>query len=238
MIGIETGARRGEEAVRVVRALGAHRYVAGRMHLLHAAAVAALEGDDAPEALAEAIAWARATLAIADLDAASRDERLWRRAAEVEIAATLEVYWTPGGRSARARDRLRAWLTCVELPLPSHAPFDEGAEDDVHPVLVDAGWELVPLAALDAERHKGAIAAFGEPIAFEVARFEEENAIPPHVHLQELSAIGPVELVAGADEDGTLAAPFTLWIDGNETYHDYVIRGVRRAAKIPATMDA
>jgi hypothetical protein len=213
-----------------VRALGAHRYVAGRALLLHAAAVAAI--DDGAQALSDATAWAKATLALGDLDAASRDERLWRRATEAEIAAVLDAFWTPSERAARARVRLRGWLTSVELDEGEHEPFDEAAEEDMHPVLVDAGWELVPIAALETDRHKGAIAAFGSAMDYEVARFEEENGIPPPVHLQELPAIGPVELLRGATDDAALTSPLVLWIEGHETYHDYVVRGVRRAARI------
>jgi hypothetical protein len=44
--------------------------------------------------------------------------------------------------------------------------------------------------------------------------------------------MGPVELLAGVDDEGKLRAPFTLWSEGNETYLDYVLRGVLRAAKI------
>ena len=48
------------------------------------------------------------------------------------------------------------------------------------PVLVDAGWELLPLSARSIpERHKGAIGAFEDALAFDVAKFEEENALPP-----------------------------------------------------------
>ena len=78
MIAYALGARRADEAVRVVRALGSHRYVAGRLHLVHALALAAITEDEAG-VLAEARAWADRTLADATLDAASRDERLWRR---------------------------------------------------------------------------------------------------------------------------------------------------------------
>jgi hypothetical protein len=45
------------------------------------------------------------------------------------------------------------------------------------------------------------------------------------VHLQELAAIGVHDLVRPAEE-------LTLWLSGNETYQDYVVRGVLRAAKL------
>jgi len=115
--------------------------------------------------------------------------------------------------------------------VPEPEPFDEEREDEVHPLLVDAGWELLPLGELDPERHKGAIAAYGEPILFESARFEEQEAMPRPTHLYELPAIGPRELLEGA-RDGLLLHPFVLYVQGDETYVDYVIRGALKAAKI------
>jgi hypothetical protein len=231
MQAVPLGATRADEALRAVQALGAHRYVAGRMHLLHALAVAAVA--DPGEALGEAAAWAQAKLADASLDPASRDERLWRRGSDAELLAVLDAYWTPGLRADATRTALRALLARHDLPVADHAPFDESAEDAIHPLLVDAGWELLALAQLDPERHRGAREAFGAPIAFESARFEEETAIPPPVHLYELPAIGPVELLRGAGDDGLLAEPLVVWAGGDETYLDYVVRGVRRAAKLP-----
>jgi hypothetical protein len=232
MIAVSLGARRADEAVRVVRALGSHRYVAGRLHLVHAMAFACV-GDDADAALAEGRAWAKETLARSGVDPASRDERLWRRSSDAEVAAVLGAFWAPDPRAALARSALRTLLERHDLAPPEHPPFDETAEDSIHPLLVDAGWELLPLAELDPERHRGAISAFGEPIAFESARFEEETAMPARSHLYELPAIGPVELLRGADESGELASPLVVWAEGDETYVDYVIRGVRRAAKLP-----
>jgi hypothetical protein len=228
---MELGASRVDEALRVVRALGAHRYVTGRLHLVHAFALAALA--DGPPSVDEARVWARATLADPRIDGASRDESLWRRCSDAEVASVLEGFWSPGRTSAAAREALSELLARHELEVPSHAPFDETEEEAMHPVLVDAGWELLSLAQLDAERHRGAIAAFGDALSFESARFEEETAIPPTVHLYELPAMGPVELLRGAGEAGELAVPLVVWAEGDETYLDYVIRGVRRAAKLP-----
>jgi hypothetical protein len=112
------------------------------------------------------------------------------------------------------------------------APFDENAEDAVHPILIDAGWELVPLRLLDPERHKGAIAAFGDDLSFASAVFEEETAIPATPSLLELPALGPAELLSGVDDAGNLVEPLVVWAEGNETYVDYLIRGVRRAARL------
>jgi hypothetical protein len=225
------GAVRADEALRVVKALGAHRYVAGRLHLVHAFAFAAVPAG-AP-GLDEARAWAAGILARKDVDPASRDEALWRRSTDAELLAVLEAYWGAGEAVVAAREALEGLLRRHELAVPAHPPFDEAGEDEMHPVLVDAGWELLPLAALEPARHRGAMDAFGDALAFESAQFEEETALPATVHLYELPALGPAELLAGVDDDGALDAPMVVWADGDETYLDYVIRGVRRAAKLP-----
>jgi hypothetical protein len=234
VIALSLGATRVDEALRAMRALGAHRYVAGRMHLVHAFALAAAP---AGEALAQAGAWARATLADPGIDATSRDEALWRRCSDAELVALLDVFWTPAERARAARDQLVELLARHDLTPQDHAPFDEAREDDMHPLVIDAGWELLALAELDPVHHKGAIAAFGEALSFESARFEEETAIPSTTHVYELPAIGPVELLRGADGDGMLAEPLVVWAEGDETYLDYVVRGVRRAAKLPERDD-
>ena len=242
MIGEEIEAATGAELVRFVRALGQHRYVGGRLHLVHAfaieAACAALDALDADaldaEALAEAKAWAAAVLADDAIDRASKDERLCRRVTDAELVAVLSAFWNEGERRERACVALANRLAeiGVEPPDLERLPFDESSEDDMFPVLIDAGWELLPLAALDAERHKGAMGAFEDALAFDVAKFEEQNAVPPPVTLHELPALGAVELLAALDEWGDLRAPFVLWTSGNETYVDYVLRGVRKVAKI------
>jgi hypothetical protein len=236
MRALSLGTRRVEEALRVVRALGSHRYLAGRLHFVHALAFAAL-GDGANDGLAAACAWARTTLDDPRLDPASRDEALWRHATEAELVAILSVYWGSDASARDARLRLHALLERHEIELPEHEPFDESVEDAIHPLIVDAGWELLPLAELHPERHRGALAAFGDDLALQCARFEEETAIPPPTHLMELPAMGPVELLGGATDDGLLATPFVVWVEGNDTYLDYVVRGVRRAAKLTETDD-
>ncbi len=197
-----------DEALRVIRALGKHRYVAGRLHFVHALAAC------------DVLDWARDVVADDAIDKASRDERLARRVTDEELCAVLARFWSEE-TGAEACDALLERLERfgVEVVVP------EDEEDDVFPLLVDAGWELLPLAELDAERHRGAIEAFGERIHYDVAKFEEQEHLPPVVHLQELPAIGAAELIRGLD-------PFGLWLSGNETYQDYVIRGVLRAAKI------
>jgi hypothetical protein len=225
----ELPATTGEEAARVVRVLGKHRYVAGRLHLVHAFVFRAV--DPGPD-LAEAAEWARRVMADASIDKASKDERLFRASTEAEIALALAAFWGTGEARERAHTRLREHLHAAEIDVQEHAPFDEAHEDEMFPVLVDAGWELLPLAQLDAERHRGAIESFGEAIAFDAAKFEEDSRAEPEPYLQELPAIGPAELLSGSMDDGTLATPLTLWTSGPETYHDYVLRGVLRAAKL------
>jgi hypothetical protein len=219
-----------DAALRAIRALGAHRYVAGRLHLVHAFALAA-QPDDAGGALAQARPWAFQVLSDPSVDPSSRDERLWRRASDAELVAVLDAFWTRGPRSDAASDALLDLLERHGLRLQPRAAFDEQDEDDIHPLLVDAGWELVPLAALDPTRHAGCIAAFETPLALASARFEEETAIPPVPTLYELPAIGPVELLRATDEDGALTEPLVLWTQGHPTYLDYVLRGVERAAE-------
>jgi hypothetical protein len=230
VIGFEIGTRTGEELVRFVSSLGKHRYVASRLHLVHAFAFDALAGTP-NDAVAEAVGWAKRALgAGGGIDLASRDERLYRRASDAEVAAVLGTFWSNGPIAEDARTRLRERLGAIDVRVDETLlPFDESREEDVFPVLVDAGWELLPLTHLDFERHKGAIQSFDD---FEVARFEEESAIPPLVTLHELPVMGAVELLATVDDTGTARAPFVLWQQGHETYLDYVLRGVLRAAKI------
>jgi hypothetical protein len=234
VIPFELPLRNVDDAMRVVRALGTHRYVAGKLHLVHAFVYEALDaaGLAVAPALTEGAAWAKALLGERGLDLASRDERLWRCANEEEIALALEGFWRPGVPADRAQERLMERLRGCELDVPTHAPFDERFEDETHPVLIDAGWELLRLAELDPERHKGARSAFGEAFDFDVARFEEESRLEPPTYLQELPAFGTAELLRGTDADGMLIEPLVLWTEGPEPYHDYVVRGVRRAAKI------
>ncbi|MBX3208199.1 MAG: hypothetical protein KF764_24340 [Labilithrix sp.] len=227
MIGFEIGTRSGDELVRFVRALGQHRYVASRLHLVHAFAI---EAAGEREALADATAWAKRALGGGAIDLASRDERLYRRASDAELGAVLEAFWARGDAATEAKARLRERLASIDaLPDEALSPFDESREEDVFPVLVDAGWELLPLTHLDSERHKGAIQSFDD---FEVARFEEESAIPPIVTLHELPTLGGVELLATLDDEGRARAPFVLWQQGHATYLDYVLRGVLRVSKI------
>lgn len=218
MIGFELGPRTGEELLRFVRALGQHRYVASRLHLVHAFAVDAAGLGD------EAGAWAKRVLGAGGaIDLGSKDERLWRKATEAELLAVLGAFW--GEEAEASRTKLREHLARIDVKVDDDAlPFDEAAEEDIFPVLVDAGWELLPLAQLDPERHRGAIQSFAD---FEVARFEEESAVPPIVTLHDLPVMGPVGLPSAPNR-----ADFVLWQQGHETYLDYVMRGVLKMSKL------
>lgn len=236
MIGHEIEAQNGDDLVRFVRALGQHRYVAGRLHLVHAFAIeaACASSDEQDPALADARVWATGVLADPDVDRASKDERLHRRATDAELVAVLAAFWGPEDRRMRSAVALAMRLVEIGCPPPDVAqmPFDESSEEDLFPVLVDAGWELLSLRSLDPERHKGAIGAFDDALAFDVAKFDEESAVPETVTLHELPALGAIELLAAIDDDGSIRAPFVLWTSGNETYVDYVLRGILRAAKL------
>jgi hypothetical protein len=226
VIGFEIGTRTGDELIRFIGSLGKHRYVASRLHLVHAFAFEAV----ADPSVADAAAWAKRALGSGAIDLASKDERLYRRASDPELVAVLGTFWGAGPGTEAARARLRERLASIDAAVDETAlPFDESREEDVFPVLVDAGWELLPLTHLDFERHRGAIQSFDD---FEVARFDEENAIPPIATLHELPQLGGVELLAAFDETGRTRAPFFLWQQGHETYLDYVLRGVLRAAKL------
>ena len=235
MFGFELDDVTGEELVRFVRALGKHRYVDGRLHVVHAFAVEAAHAATADPALDDAAAWASRVVS-GPIDLATKDERLFRKVTDPELVAVLDAFWSAGERRSVAQDKLRARLAAIDVDLAvecERLPFDEDREDDVFPILVDAGWELVPIARFDRERHKGAIDAFGDEVGYQGAKFDEENAIPPLVHLHELPVLGATELLAAIDDEtNKLRAPFVLWQAGNETYLDYLLRGVMRAAKL------
>jgi hypothetical protein len=238
VIGVELPVTTGVEAARLIGALGRHRYVTGRAHLVHALVYRAL-GDELDEGLmgrlAEGRAWADRALGSGVIAVGSRDERLWRKATEDEVGALLEVYWAtaPGGRAAKGR--LASALAGIDATVDL-TPFDEDVDEGgIFPILIDCGWELHPLGALIEERHKGAIDSFGDPFSFLVAKFEEvargDGGEPP-VYLQELTALGPAELLRGVDDDGHLVATLTLWNQGPEPYLDYVLRGALKSARL------
>ncbi len=218
-------------AVRVVRALGAHRYVAERLHDVHALVFEAAASD---EALTEAKAWARIVLADPDVDRNSKDPRLVRRATDKELTAALAAYWGEDAHCREARERLRALLAEVDVTPAlgqKAALFDERFEDELYPVLIDATWRLLPLASLDHERHRGVLESY-EELELASARFEEENAVPPREYLFELPLFGARELLSPEDEWGDLATRLVLWSSVEATYEDYLVRGILRSAKV------
>lgn len=229
MLGHEIGTPTRSELLRYLRALGKHRYVAGRLHQVHAFV---FEAAGARAGLEAAHGWAISLLA-ADVDPASRDERLWRASSDDELVLAVEAMWTDTAVS----QRLAARLAEVDA-VTSEILFDELAEESTFPVLIDAGWELVPLSQLDPERHAGVIRALDaqdDGTDYEVACFEEQNRIPPEATLLELPLFGKRELLfAFADEaaDAETLAPFVVWASGHPVYLDYVLRGVAKVAKV------
>jgi|GEM_PF-1128426 len=228
-------------AVRFLRALGSHRYIKGAMHDVHAFAYASC--DEQPE-LSEARTWALAVLADPTIDRASRDPALLRRSTTKEACAALEQFWTTDAEQRnRVCARLERLLDSISVARSAEAPiFDEKAEESVFPALFDIGFELLRLAELDPERHKGVRDAYDKELVdlggednlgYISARFEEENAVPERpAYTQEAPLLGPQEILFPTDEDGALRAPFVLWCEAEEVYHDYLVRGCLKAAKL------
>ncbi len=200
---------------------------------MHAFAFAACASADESEGLHDASAWARRVLEGGVIDIGSRDERLWRGSTEAEVASLLAAFWGEGVAREMAHSELRKWLERIGEPVTRREVFSPIDEDAIFPLLVDSGWELLPLAAFDPERHKGVIAAYGEPIFFEAARFEEESALPAPVYQVELPAVGAHELLSATNERGEFVDPrLPLWVDVPTTYASYILRGVARAARL------
>lgn len=230
MIGHEFPLTHADEALRVVRALGAHRYIAGRAHMVHAFAVDAAASDPAAaETLDAARKWALGVLDDPAVDINSRDPALLRKLTDAELLAVLRAFWVPGPARGAVHAALEGLLARIDRPERSRAAFDETTEEEVFPVLVDAGWELLKLAELDAERHKGVIASFDD---FEVACFEEAAQGADVAYLHELPVLGADELLRGVDAAGAFLVPFAIFTEAPEPYDDYLLRGVERAAKL------
>lgn len=237
LAGQEIPATTGDDLVRFVRALGKHRYVSGRLHLVHAFAIDAASKARPDEALTEAASWAKRVLDDSSIDRGSKDERLLRRANDVELVAVLTAFWSDGPWRGTAAHVLADHLADIDCEVDfRRPPFDETTEDDIFPVLVDAGWELLPLAQLDATRHRGVFDAFDDVLSFDVAKFEEENAVPARPTLHELPLLGARELMGSLDDLET--SPFVLWATGHETYLDYVLRGVLKVSGLTETPPA
>ena len=232
MDGRELETKDAEDVCQVIRALGAHRYVRSRLLLVHAALFVIAEryvSDALREEVAEGAKWAKETFAHPSIDPSSRDPLLWRKSSEKEICALLRTFWIDAPHEAQAD--LRAWLLSVGLPFEDRPPFDE-SNDAVHPTLIDAGWELLSYSQLTYARHQGLIDQFDDEVFFEAAKFEETSAMEMPVYLHELPAFGPNELLSAFDERGLLREPLIVWTSGPDRYHDYVLSGVARAARL------
>jgi hypothetical protein len=220
MLAWSFAARTLDEAARLLRALGRHRYVREVDHRLHWSVDHALSelSDFAPHAAAFEARRAKER----GLELGSRDPSLWRAAKTEDVVAALTAFWTPGAAAERYRARLKAALATTGLPPATHAPFASLPDDPPHPELVLLDWELYPVDELDADRHAGALAAMEEAE-------EEVNASAPVYN--EGPLLGAPELLEGAPE-GVLEDDFIVWSDGPYSYSDYVFRGVAKAAKL------
>jgi hypothetical protein len=204
------------EFLRWIKALGSHRYVAGSLHMVHA-----LVYDACAEAVApESVRWAREVLGSGS--AFTGDTQL-RRASDAELLQMLEAVLTRGDVRERLAAALRAHTLDVQQLGAGFLLFDEAREPTLSPVLIDAGWELLSLDALDADRHRGVL-----------DRMPSETVVAPHAVpvLQELGLFGAEELLLFARDDGGLASAPPLWLSEPQFYQDYVLHGVSRAAKL------
>ena len=207
-----------DEVIRLVRALGKHRYVQEvdlRLHWTVDAALRALPLFAEPAARFELRRQREP-----NLELGSRDPSLWRSASPDEIAAAIEAFWAHDAAPLHAK--LRQCLAETGLPAADHRPFEAGAELPPHPELVLLDWVLLPVDQLDAERHQGALNAMAE------AQEEVDASAPVH---QEGPGLAEPELVAGVSE-GRLAGDFVVWSEVPYAYAEYVFRGASRAAKL------
>jgi hypothetical protein len=150
---------------------------------------------------------------LARLHARAADATALVRVSDAELIAVLRAALCPG----EARDRiLAAW------PEPAGDDallFDEAREATTAP-LIDAGWELLGKRELDPERHRGVVSLA------EYATWSEDEVV-----LQELGLFGLRELRSITDGAALREAP-PLWLQGPEFYHEYILTGVARAAKL------
>jgi hypothetical protein len=222
MYAYELEALDSENLCKLVRALGTNRYVRSVLHEVHAFAVLAA----APEAFPALAAWAAATLEDPDIEADSRDPRLVRQLSHAELHAVLSALWSDDDS---ARDRLLAIVQTARIDVPEGLPAFAAADDDaLYPRLVDAGVELWRLAELDLEKHKGAMARFGDALAFQSVVHEETCAVPElPPPMLELPILSIRELTTHpSDWD----APFPIWAQGDPRYIEYVLEGACKVA--------
>jgi hypothetical protein len=223
--------RTADEVVALLGAMQGHRYLQEVDHRLHFTIDRALAEQGGSFA-----AHAAAFEPPADLMAASdrADPGLWRPAPLAEVAQVIERLWAPGREAERARGRLREVLREAGIANPGHEPFGGDVDHPPAVELVLLDWVLLAPAALDAERHAGALRALGQPPAPDVE--DEQDAGPAVADAAEPvyvegPSLGEPELCDGV-ERGLLWGEWMLWADGPYRYCDYVFRGVARAARL------
>jgi hypothetical protein len=220
MLAWSFSARTVEEVGSLLRALGRHRYLREAEHAIHWSVDEAL--SFLPAFAGPAGVFRSRRCNERDLDVASRDPSLWRRADVEEVISALGVFWTPGDVARRAQKQLEQVLVEAEIELPCHPPFRSDPEEPPHPELIWLEWELLPIVELDAERHAGALRALelsGEEVNVEAPVFQEAGCLA----FPELSAGAP---------HGVLPEDFIVWSDNPYSYADYLFRGVAKAAKL------
>lgn len=205
----------------LIKQLGKHRYVKEVDHRLHFTVDEALR--TLPLFAERAARFDALARECPDLDKTSRDPRLWVSATAEEVVAALEVFWSGGDDAVAFGDKLAELHRSLGFELPDHDVFETDAENPPFPELVMLDWVLLPVDALDSERHQGALGALEES--------EEPIENPSDPIYQEGPCLSIVELVEGADE-GELLDDFLIWSEGPYAYADYVFRGAAKAAKL------
>jgi hypothetical protein len=209
-----------DEVARLLRAMEKHRYLLEVDHRLHFSVDIAL--SDKPHFLAHATKFTALCEKNPDLNRASRDPRLWRKATSEEVIDVLTAFWGPSDEAEPRRERLFDLFKEIGLPIGDHEPFESDPERPPFPELVMLDWTLLPVDQLDTEKHAGALAAL---------ETETDDYQPSEPIYQEGPAITIVELCDGAPF-GILAEDISFWSEGPYAYADYVFRGVSKAAKL------
>jgi hypothetical protein len=220
MTGWSFCARLIDEVASLLRALGKHRYVKEVDHRLHWTVDVAL--SDLPAFAAHAARFAQRRAAEKDLDVASRDPSLWRKADVEEVISVLTAFWGPGDEVAARQKRLRDVFAEVGFSIGEREAFHTDPEEPPFPELITLDWVLLPIDELDADRHRGVL---------EALEFSEDEVSPSAPIHQEGPAIGAVELLEAAPR-GILEDELFFWSEGPYAYADYVFRGVAKAAKL------
>jgi hypothetical protein len=223
MYGWSFAARTVDELDMLLSSLGRHRYLAEVDLRLHWSVDLALSGID-ERFLRPALEYAELRASRADLDPASLDLALWRSAEVGEVIAALGWLWLPGPRGQAARDMLSVTLREAAVAEPGHQPFASDPEAAAAPELVTLDWTLLPVDALDPERHAGAL----EALARAEGAFDDAFDDSEPVYIEGPTLCEP-ELVRGATR-GVLPVDPMFWAEGPYAYCDYVLCGVARAA--------